>query len=57
MTKVTSDMAMAAGDGDVAIAGGAATVNQYLVAGERLFEGVGNVTLERLDVSSNHGVR
>jgi dihydrofolate reductase len=60
----------AAGHGDVAIAGGAATVNQYLAAGlidelrlhvvplvlgagERLFEGVGNVTLERLDVSSN----
>jgi hypothetical protein len=37
-------MGMAAGDGDVAIAGGAATV-------------VGNVTLERLDVSSNHRVR
>jgi dihydrofolate reductase len=58
----------AAGDGDVAITGGAATVNQYLAAGlidelrlhvapvvlgagERLFEGVGDITLERLDVS------
>jgi dihydrofolate reductase len=58
----------AAGDGDVAIAGGAATVNQYLAAGaidelrlhvapvvlgagERLFDGVGDLTLERLDVS------
>jgi dihydrofolate reductase len=58
----------AAGDGDVAIAGGAQTVNQYLAAGaidelrlhvapvvlgagERLFEGVGDVTLARLDVS------
>jgi dihydrofolate reductase len=58
----------AAGDGEVAIAGGAQTVNQYLAAGaidelrlhvapvvlgagERLFEGVGDVTLERLDVS------
>ena len=57
-----------AGDGDVAIAGGAATVNQYLAAGlidelrlhvvplvlgagERLFEGVGEITLERLSVS------
>jgi dihydrofolate reductase len=57
----------AAGDADVAIAGGAATVNQYLVAGlldelrlhvaplllgagERLFEGVGNVSLEPLEV-------
>jgi dihydrofolate reductase len=58
----------AAGDGDVSIAGGAATVNQYLAAGaidelrlhvvpvvlgvgERLFEGVGPVSLEKLDVS------
>jgi dihydrofolate reductase len=60
----------AAGDGDVAIAGGAATVNQYLAigaidelrlhmapvvlgAGERLFEGVGQLTLEPLEVSGN----
>jgi dihydrofolate reductase len=59
----------AAGDGDVAIAGGAATVNQYLSAGlidelrlhvapvvlgagERLFDGVGDTSLEPLDVSS-----
>jgi dihydrofolate reductase len=58
----------AAGDGEVAIAGGAATVNQYLAAGaidelrlhiapvvlgvgERLFEGVGPVGVEKLDVS------
>jgi dihydrofolate reductase len=58
----------AAGAGDVAIAGGAATVNQYLAAGlidelrlhivplvlgagERLFEGVSNITLEKLGVS------
>jgi dihydrofolate reductase len=58
----------AAGDGDVAIAGGVATVNQYLAAGlidelrlhvvplvlgagERLFESVGEITLERLDVT------
>ena len=58
----------AAGDGDVAIAGGAATVNQYLTAGaidelrlhvapvvlgagERLFDGVGPLNLEPLDVS------
>ena len=57
----------AAGDGDVSIAGGAATVNQYLAAGaidelrlhvapvvlgvgERLFEGVGPLSLEKLDV-------
>jgi dihydrofolate reductase len=57
----------AAGDEDVAIAGGAATVNQYLAsgvidelrlhvapvilgAGERLFDGVGDVELEPLDV-------
>jgi dihydrofolate reductase len=59
----------AAGDGDVAIAGGGATVNQYLAAGlidelrlhvapvvlgvgERLFEGVGDFDLERVDVSA-----
>jgi dihydrofolate reductase len=58
----------AASDADVAIAGGAGTVNQYLAAGlidelrlhvapvvlgagERLFEGVADVDLERLDVS------
>jgi dihydrofolate reductase len=58
-----------AGDGDVAIAGGGATVNQYLAAGlidelrlhvapvvlgvgERLFDGVGDLDLERLDVSA-----
>jgi dihydrofolate reductase len=58
----------AAGDADVAIAGGAETVNQYLSAGlidelrlhiapvvlgagERLFDGVGDISLERLDVS------
>jgi dihydrofolate reductase len=55
----------AAGSGDVAIAGGAATVNEYLAAGaidelrlhvvsvvvdagERLFEGVGALSLERV---------
>ncbi|RJL30053.1 dihydrofolate reductase family protein [Bailinhaonella thermotolerans] len=55
----------AAGEGDVAIAGGAATVNQYLAAGlidelrlhvapvllgagERLFDGVGDLDLEPL---------
>jgi dihydrofolate reductase len=60
----------AAGDGDVAIAGGAQTVNQYLAAGfidelrlhvapvalgrgERLFAGVGELTLEPLDVRGN----
>jgi dihydrofolate reductase len=60
----------AAGDGDVAIAGGAETVNQYLAAGfidelrlhvapvvlgagERLFDGVGEISLEPLDVSGN----
>jgi dihydrofolate reductase len=59
----------AAGDGDVSIAGGAATVNQYLAAGaidelrmhvapvvlgvgERLFEGVGPLILEKLDAAS-----
>jgi dihydrofolate reductase len=59
----------AAGDADVAIAGGAATVNRYLAAGlidelrlhvapvvlgvgERLFDGVGDLDLERLDVSA-----
>jgi dihydrofolate reductase len=58
----------AAGDADVAIAGGAATVNQYLAAGlidelrlhvapvvlgagERLFDGVGQLTLQPLEVS------
>jgi dihydrofolate reductase len=58
----------AAADRDVAIAGGAATVNQYLSAGlidelrlhvapmllgggERLFEGVRDLNLERLDLS------
>jgi dihydrofolate reductase len=57
----------AAGGGDIAIAGGAHTVNQYLAAGlidelrlhvapvilgagERLFDGVGDVTLEPLGV-------
>jgi dihydrofolate reductase len=60
----------AAGHGDVAIAGGAQTVNQYLAAGlidelrlhvapvvlgagERLFDGVGDIGLEPLDVSGN----
>jgi dihydrofolate reductase len=60
----------AAGDGDVAIAGGAATVNQYLAAGlidelrlhvvpvilgagERLFDGVPDITLEPLAVAGN----
>jgi dihydrofolate reductase len=60
----------AAGDADVQIAGGAATVNQYLAAGlleelhlhvapvilgqgERLFDGVGDITLEQLEVSGN----
>jgi dihydrofolate reductase len=59
----------AAGDGDVAIAGGGATVNQDLAAGsidelrlhvapvvlgagQRLFEGVGDLDLERLDVTA-----
>jgi dihydrofolate reductase len=58
----------AAGDTDVAVAGGAATINQYLAAGlidelrlhvapvllgkgERLFDGVGDLELEPLDVS------
>jgi dihydrofolate reductase len=57
----------AAGGGDIAIAGGAHTVNQYLAAGridelrlhvapvllgegERLFDGVGDLTLEPLGV-------
>jgi dihydrofolate reductase len=57
----------AAGDADVLIAGGAATINQYLAAGlleelhlhvapvvlgrgERLFDGVGPVTLEPIGV-------
>jgi dihydrofolate reductase len=57
----------AAGSGDVAIAGGASTVNQYLAAGlidelrlhvapvvlgggERLFDGVGPLVLERVGV-------
>ena len=57
----------AAGDADVAIAGGAATVNQYLAAGlidelrlhiapvvlgagERLLAGVGDLTLEPIEV-------
>jgi dihydrofolate reductase len=60
----------AAGDADVAIAGGAETVNQYLAAGlidelrlhvapvvlgagERLFDGVSDVTLEPFEVSGN----
>jgi dihydrofolate reductase len=58
----------AAGDADVAVAGGAQTVNQYLAAGlidelrlhvapivlgagERLFEGVGDLALEPVAVS------
>jgi dihydrofolate reductase len=58
----------AAGDGDVAIGGGAQTVRQYLSAGlidelrlhvapvvlgagERLFDGVGDLTLEPISVS------
>jgi dihydrofolate reductase len=60
----------AAGERDVAIAGGAATINQYLAAGaieelrlhvapivlgtgERLFEGVGELTLEPIAVSGS----
>jgi dihydrofolate reductase len=60
----------AAGDKNVAIAGGTRTVNQYLaaglidelrlhiapvvlnVAGERLFDGVGNIELEQVAVAS-----
>ena len=59
----------AAGTGDVSIAGGAATVNQYLAAGaidelrlhvapivlgvgERLFDGVGALSLERVGVNA-----
>jgi len=59
----------AAGDGDIAIAGGANTVRQYLSAGmidelrlhvapellgagERLLDGVGDLRLEQLAVSS-----
>jgi dihydrofolate reductase len=59
----------AAGSGDVAIAGGASTVNQYLAAGaidelrlhvapvvvgagERLFDGVGPLSLERIGVNA-----
>ncbi|MCW2916242.1 MAG: 5-amino-6-(5-phosphoribosylamino)uracil reductase, partial [Actinomycetia bacterium] len=61
----------AAGHGDVAIAGGAQTVNQYLAAGlidelrlhiapvilgagERLLDGVGDLTLEPLSVSGTN---
>ncbi|WP_049575655.1 dihydrofolate reductase family protein [Nonomuraea sp. SBT364] len=60
----------AAGEADVAIAGGARTVNEYLAAGlidelrlhvapvvigagERLFDGVGPMTLEPVKVSGN----
>jgi dihydrofolate reductase len=59
----------AAGSGDVAIAGGASTVNQYLAAGaidelrlhvapvvvgagERLFDGVGPLSLQRIGVNA-----
>jgi dihydrofolate reductase len=59
----------AAGSGDVAIAGGASTVNQYLAAGaidelrlhvapvvlgvgERLFDGVGPLSVERVGVNA-----
>jgi dihydrofolate reductase len=63
----------AAGDRNVAIAGGASTVNQYLAAGhidelrmhvvplllgagERLFEGTGDIGLELLGTSGNERV-
>jgi dihydrofolate reductase len=63
----------AAGDADVAIAGGARTVNQYLAAGlldelhlhvtpyvlgagERLFDGVADVELEKLEAPPGSGI-
>jgi dihydrofolate reductase len=66
--SVLAQARAAAGDGEVAIAGGAATVNQYLAGGaidelrlhvapvvlgvgERLFEGVGPLNFEKVDVS------